>query len=95
MPVFKFYKEDGRLHMLKHNVTPDEVKEVFKNKNYKSKRKDKSFMALGKTNNDRYLQIVYRKLKDDTIFVITAYELENKNVIDFLERTLYEDENRK
>lgn len=92
MKRFIFYidPETGRRHIEKHDVSIDEVDEFFNDRKYSScRRKDCSYIARSKLKNGRYLEIPYRQLKDNLYFIITAYDIEDKEMIhaldDFIE----------
>jgi len=79
----------GKTHLEDHNVSSDEVNEFFTNSNYfERKRKDRSFVAYGKLQNNRYLEFVYRKLSRNTIYIITGYDIEDQNKIYDIEANL-------
>jgi uncharacterized DUF497 family protein len=84
----KFYidSETRKPHIHKHNILESEIIEFFHDITYFSKERfDNSFEALGKIKSDRFLQIVYRKESNDSIFVITAYDIEDVELIHALE----------
>ena len=71
--------ETGLPHILEHGVNESEVYEVLRQPGEDRSGDDGSRIAIGQTNAGRYLKVVYsRDLEDDTVFVITAYELTGK-----------------
>lgn len=88
MKQFIFYidPETRERHIKKHDVTIEEIDEAFNEKKcYSQKRKDKSYIGICKLSSGRCLEIIYRKNNRDLYFVITAYDIEDKNKIDFLD----------
>lgn len=55
---------------------------------FERERKDKCFVGIGKLHSGRYLQIIYRKKNPDLYFIITAYDLEDKDAIKFIDERL-------
>jgi hypothetical protein len=49
------------------------------------KRKDDSFIAIGKLKTGRFLQIAYRKIESDLYFVITVYDILDNELIKIIE----------
>ena len=73
-------------HIYKHEVEKAEIMDFFTEiKYFEFIRKDKSFESYGRLKTGRYLQVAYRKERDNTIFVITAYDIEDKEIINALE----------
>lgn len=64
-------------HIVDHNVSEQEVIEVFENGPMRLRGRDGAMIALGQTFAGRYLKIIYRE-DDHGIFVITAYDLTGK-----------------
>lgn len=76
-------------HIFKHRVSEEETFAFFTNKQYfEFQRKDQSFEAFGKTLDGRLLQFAFRKERDGSIFIITGYDIEDKEMILFLEENL-------
>ena len=91
MKLFKFYKDfnTGQNHFLKHNVSESEIIEFFNDINYfEHKRKDNSFIGIGKLLSNRYLKIIYRKESKETYFIIIAYDIEDQTWIDYIDKNL-------
>jgi len=85
--LFKIYFDDsiGMTHIEKHGVGPGEIDEFFTEIRYfEQSRKDNSFTAIGKLESGRFLQVVYRKIDPETLFIITAFDLQDPDMIAFL-----------
>ena len=69
----------GDPHIYNHNVRESEVEEALLRRIETIKGRDESFTAIGLTRSGRTLKIVYAEARDgDGIFVITAYDLPEK-----------------
>jgi len=89
--LFKFYFDHaiGMTHAEKHGVHIEELQEFFDDIKIKTyKRRDESLVSIGKLASGRYLKVAYRKLAPKYMNVITAYDIEDKELIDYLERWL-------
>lgn len=76
-------------HIEKHGVTEIELIEFFEEIRYlQRKRGDGSYVAVGKLKDGRFLQVVFRQPSPGTYFVITAYDLEDRELIEILEQHL-------
>ena len=78
---FRYYldPETDQPHIYDHNVTEREVEDVLRSNGEDLPAARNSRMKLGKTAAGRYLQVIY--VPDpipDSVFVITAYELQGK-----------------
>lgn len=63
-------------HLAEHGVTPDEFEEIVSNPDYEdNSRSSGNPLAFGSTSGDKFLCCVFRRLDDDTIEPITAYEV--------------------
>lgn len=72
-------RETGLPHIYNHNVDEDEVADVLLNPGEDRAGRGNSRVAIGQTQNGRYLQVVYvRDPQPNSVFVITAYELKGK-----------------
>lgn len=69
-------------HIARHQVTPEEAEEVFQERVSVKRVRDDRYMALGQTEEGRYLAVVFIR-KNNVIRVITARDMEKH------ERTLY------
>ena len=77
----RFYEDPdtGLPHIYGHGVTEEEVRQVFRATGEDLPGTRASRMKLGQTAAGRYLQVVYVPDEDaDSVFVITAYELQGK-----------------
>lgn len=87
MRNFSFYinPETGEPHILDHQVYPEEIVEFFEDTDIlERKRKDGSLVAYGILKSGRILTVVYRKTTPDHYFVITAYDLEDKEILQYI-----------
>ena len=79
----RFYNDPvtGLPHIYNHNVFEDEVEEILLNPGEDWQGKKNARNALGKTQDGRYLQVVYvRDPMPNSVFVITAYELTGRQL---------------
>jgi len=77
---------DGRRHFEKHGVSIEEIDEVFtEQKCFTKKRNDKSYVSYCKLRSGRYLEVLYRNISKNEYFIITAYDIENSGMIQFLD----------
>lgn len=83
---FLIYKDEkiNMTHLHEHGITIEEISEFFDGFYIEKKRKDKSFISHGVLRSGRYLTIVYRKLKIDLYFIITGFDIEDQEIIDYL-----------
>jgi len=66
-------------HIYKHGVDENEVEDVLDAPGEDRAGRDGSRVAIGQTSSGRYLRIVYvADQQPDSVFVITAYELQGK-----------------
>lgn len=66
-------------HIYNHNVSEAEVEEVLRQPGEDLPGREGSRVALGKTADGRYLRVIYvADPGPQSVFVITAYELEGK-----------------
>ena len=85
----RFYtdRETGLPHIYKHDVNEDEVEDVLLNPGEDRTGRDNSRIAIGQTQNGRYLQVIYvRDPQPDSVFVITAYALKGKPLSAYRQR---------
>lgn len=79
--------QTGAPHTLNHRVTEDEVEEVLARPGEDRPGRDGSRIALGKTFSGRFLRVVYvPDPEPDSVFVVTAYELQGKPLSAFRRR---------
>jgi hypothetical protein len=63
-------------HLAEHDVTPNEFEEVVGDPEYEDvSRSTGNPLAFGFTSEGRYLCCVYKRLDEDTIEPVTAYEV--------------------
>lgn len=77
----RFYidPQTGAPHIYNHRVGEDEVEDVLRNPGEDRPGLDGSRVALGQTRSGRYLRVIYvPDPEPDSVFVITAYELQGK-----------------
>ena len=77
----RFYIDptSGLPHVYDHGVNEDEVEQVLANRGEDRPGSRDSRIAIGQTDAGRYLRVVYvRDPKPDSVFVITAYEINGK-----------------
>ena len=77
----RFYVDPstGRPHIRSHDVTEEEVEEVLKSPGEDRPGRENSRVAIGRTDAGRYLRVIYvPDPEPNSVFVITAYELEDK-----------------
>jgi uncharacterized DUF497 family protein len=68
-----------RLHIGRHEITPEEVEEVFDG-DYKVRRaRQKLYAAYGETLDGRLLFVVFRRLPVGMIRVVTAREMDDRD----------------
>ena len=88
---FKFYvnPDTGKPHILDHHVEPEEIFDFFSQPLILERhRADGSFEAFGRTPSGRFLTVAYRREGHEIIFVITAFDLQDRQIIDKLIREL-------
>jgi hypothetical protein len=77
----RFYidPQTGVPHIYNHHVGEDEVEDVLRNPGEDRSGREGSRVALGQTRSGRYLRVIYvPDPEPDSVFVITAYELQGK-----------------
>ncbi|OFV97689.1 MAG: hypothetical protein A3F68_05415 [Acidobacteria bacterium RIFCSPLOWO2_12_FULL_54_10] len=85
----RFYLDSatGQPHIRNHGVDEEEVEDVLTNPGEDRPGRDGSRVAIGRTASGRYLKVVYvRDPKQDSVFVITAYELRGKPLLAYRRR---------
>jgi hypothetical protein len=71
--------ETDQPHIYSHGVTEGEVEEVLRASGEEYEAARNSRMKLGQTAAGRYLQVIYVPDQEpESVFVITAYELQGK-----------------
>ncbi|MBI5399851.1 BrnT family toxin [Candidatus Saganbacteria bacterium] len=69
------WDEKNITHIARHNVTPEEVEEMFESRPLIFKSRDESCVALGQSDVGRYLMVAYRYCEAEAIRVITARDM--------------------
>lgn len=69
---------EGNLHHIaEHGVTRDEVEQVLRNPTgVESSRSSGRPIAFGETDTGRLIAVIYQQISDDTVYPVTAYEVE-------------------
>jgi hypothetical protein len=71
--------DTGQPHIYGHGVTEAEVEYVLRHAGEDRPGTDDSRVALGQTEAGRYLRVIYVPDEgEDSVFVVTAYELRGK-----------------
>jgi Domain of unknown function (DUF4258) len=69
----------GHSHVRHHNVTEEEVEEVLMSPGEDRPGRENSRVAIGQTDAGRHLRVIYvPDPEPESVFVITAYELQGK-----------------
>lgn len=78
MPLYFFvWTPDVTEHLAEHDVTQDEFEEVVSQPDFEDiSRSSGNPVAFGRTSSGRDLCCVFRRIDDDTIEPITAYEVD-------------------
>ena len=74
-------------HIYNHDIREEEVEAVLKSPGEDRPAREGSRVAIGQTNTGRYLRVIY--VPDpvpNSVFVITAYELEGKPLLAYRRR---------
>jgi len=85
----RFYidPETSLPHIHGHGVEEYEVEDVIRSPGENRPGRDDSRVAVGQTQEGRYLRVIYRPDPDpDSVFVITAYELAGKPLAAYRQR---------
>lgn len=88
MEIRFYYDPDtDEPHIYNHDITEDEVVQVLRNPGEDFRGKDGSRVALGQTAAGRYLRVIYvPDAEPQSIFVVTAYDLQGKALKAFRRR---------
>lgn len=81
MMKIRYYidEESGQPHIYSHSVSESDVEDVLLTPGEDRRGREGARVALGRTRAGRYLRIVYvSDPKPESVFVITAYDLEGK-----------------
>ncbi len=65
------------LHVAAHGITKEEVEEVLENPDgIETSRSSGHPIAFGETSGGRLIAVVYEEVDEDTVYPVTAYEVE-------------------
>lgn len=73
-------------HIVRHNVSPEEVEAVCKSKNLFNRWKNKLYRVIGQTEEGRYLTILLAKRLSQSYFPVTARDSTDKERKSFKKR---------
>ena len=74
-------------HIYRHDVDETEVEDVLSNPGEDRPGREASRVAIGRTSDGRYLRVIYvPDPAPNSVFVITAYELQDKPLIAYRRR---------
>jgi uncharacterized DUF497 family protein len=71
------WDDENVLHIERHELTPDEVEEVFAGDHRVRRAREKRYIALGRTFDGRFAFEVFRRLPGSIIRVITARDMDD------------------
>ena len=79
--------ETGLAHIYQHGVTEDEVEYVLRMATEESAAQNHARQTLGQALSGRYLRVIHTDGREPgTVFVITAYELQGRQLQAFRRR---------
>lgn len=79
MPISGFdWDDENILHISRHNFSPEEVEEVFIGRHWVRRARQGRYIALGETLDGRLAFVVFCRLTNGRIRVITARDMEDK-----------------
>jgi uncharacterized DUF497 family protein len=70
------WDDDNILHIAMHQFSPEEVEEVFAGDHKVRRARQKLYIALGETLDDRLAFVVFRRLPGGLVRVITARDMD-------------------
>jgi hypothetical protein len=77
----------GQPHIYNHGVSEEEVEEVLESPGEDRPGREGSRVAIGQTAAGRHLKVIYvPDPEPDSVFVITAYDLEGKPLLAYQRR---------
>ncbi len=77
----------GQPHIYNHGVSEEEVEEVLESPGEDRPGREGSRVAIGQTEAGRHLKVIYvPDPAPDSVFVITAYDLEGKPLLAYRRR---------
>ena len=70
-------REGNLWHIAEHGVTPDEVEQILRNPiGIEQSRSSGHPIAFGETDAGRLIAVIFEEISDDTVYPVTAYEVE-------------------
>jgi len=64
-------------HIAEHDITKEEVEEVLENPHgIETSRSSGQPIAFGETTTGRLIAVIYEEIDEDTVYPVTAYEVE-------------------
>ncbi|HXM45651.1 MAG TPA: BrnT family toxin [Bryobacteraceae bacterium] len=77
MVVSGFEWDDGNIfHIERHEITPEEVEEVFAGDHKVRRTRQRRYIALGETLDGRLAFVVFQRLSGGLVRVITARDMD-------------------
>ncbi len=84
---FYIDSETGLPHIHNHQIIETEVEDVLEKPDEDRPGREGSRVAIGQTRGGRFLRVIYvPDPRPDSIFVITAYELDGKPLVAYRRR---------
>ncbi|MGH8583370.1 MAG: DUF4258 domain-containing protein [Gammaproteobacteria bacterium] len=84
---YYFDLEIGQPHIYSHDVDEQEVEDVLQAPGEDRPGREGSRVAIGQTRGGRYLRVIYvPDPEPDSVFVVTAYELQGKPLFAYRRR---------
>jgi len=74
------WDKKNEAHILRHKVTPDEAEEVFVDRFFYRRTGQGKYFGLGQTLDGRYLLVVFKKKTESRIRVVTARDMDAKEL---------------
>lgn len=81
--IIRYYIDplSGMPHIYNHDVMEDEVAEILEDPGEDRIGREGTKIAIGQTMAGRYLKVIYvPETSEDSVFVITAYEIRGKQL---------------
>ncbi len=89
------FNERNIEHIARHNVLPEEVREIIEGKILPLEAKLGRIMIIGKTKKGRSLAVILEKVKSNIYFPVTARDADRKERKMFVEEFGGENKNEK
>jgi len=72
-------------HLAQRDVSEAEIDEFFTESRFMQyQRPDESYVAYAHLDSGRFLQVIYRKIEPERLFIITAFDLQHAEIINIL-----------